>query len=234
MPEFADSQSLLIVDDDNELSAMLATYLGENGYAVSTLSSAAKLDEVLARQMPDLLILDVMMPGEDGLSVARRLSEQLPILILSARGGEVDRILGLEFGVDDYMAKPFNPRELLARIKAVLRRQRTNRPSARTSIDFGDFRLDLDKRQLFRDDVPVPLTTAEFALLKVLAQNPGKVLSRDDLANLANGPDRLPFDRSIDARVTRLRRRLGDDPTNPRYIQTVWGTGYMFIAEINV
>ena len=146
----------------------------------------------------------------------------------------MDRILGLEFGVDDYMAKPFNPRELLARIKAVLRRQRTNRPSARTSIDFGDFHLDLDKRQLLRDDVPVPLTTAEFALLKVLAQNPGKVLSRDDLANLANGPDRLPFDRSIDARVTRLRRRLGDDPTNPRYIQTVWGTGYMFIAEINV
>ena len=232
MSDIAAAKSLLIVDDDTELSAMLATYLGENGYTVSTLNSAAQLDNALAKQMPDLLILDVMMPGEDGLSVARRLSEQLPILILSARGSEVDRILGLEFGVDDYMAKPFNPRELLARIKAVLRRQRTSRSAQKNFIDFGEFRLDMERRQLFRGDEPVQLTTAEFALLKALALHPGKVLTRDELANSANGPDRLPFDRSIDARVTRLRRRLGDDPANPRYIQTVWGTGYMFIAEI--
>ena len=209
MSDIAAAKSLLIVDDDTELSAMLATYLGENGYTVSTLNSAAQLDNALAKQMPDLLILDVMMPGEDGLSVARRLSEQLPILILSARGSEVDRILGLEFGVDDYMAKPFNPRELLARIKAVLRRQRTSRSAQKNFIDFGEFRLDMERRQLFRGDEPVQLTTAEFALLKALALHPGKVLTRDELANSANGPDRLPFDRSIPV----IYRRSGEPAT---------------------
>lgn len=187
------------------------------------------LDAVLARSMPDLLILDVMLPGEDGLSIARRLAGSVPILMLSAQGDDVDRILGLEFGADDYLAKPFNPRELLARVKALLRRTRT--PPAYDTLRFGEYVLDIARRTLHKNEVPVVLTTAEFALLKVLASYPGRVFSRDDLVTAASGPDRLPFDRSIDARVARLRRKLGDSPTEPRYIRTIWGTGYVFTGH---
>lgn len=220
---------LLIVDDDRELSAMLSTYFGEQGYHVSVLDHGGGLDAVLARNMPDLLILDVMLPGEDGLSIARRLAGSVPILMLSAQGDDVDRILGLEFGADDYLAKPFNPRELLARVKALLRRTRT--PPAHDTLRFGEYVLDIARRTLHKNDVPVVLTTAEFALLKVLASYPGRVFSRDDLVTAASGPDRLPFDRSIDARVARLRRKLGDSPTEPRYIRTIWGTGYVFTGH---
>lgn len=220
---------LLIVDDDRELSAMLSTYFGEQGYHVSALDHGGGLDAVLARNMPDLLILDVMLPGEDGLSIARRLAGSVPILMLSAQGDDVDRILGLEFGADDYLAKPFNPRELLARVKALLRRTRT--PPAHDTVRFGEYVLDIARRTLHKNEVPVVLTTAEFALLKVLASYPGRVFSRDDLVTAASGPDRLPFDRSIDARVARLRRKLGDSPTAPRYIRTIWGTGYVFTGH---
>lgn len=220
---------ILIVDDDRELSAMLSTYFQGHGYSVSVLDHGGGLDAALARLAPDLLILDVMLPGEDGLSIARRLAGTLPILMLSACGEEVDRILGLEFGADDYLAKPFNPRELLARVKALLRRTRT--PPASVTLAFGEYVLDIARRTLCRNGEPVTLTTAEFALLKVLASHPGRVFSRDDLVTAASGPDRLPFDRSIDARVARLRRKLGDASESPRYIRTVWGTGYVFIGQ---
>ena len=221
---------LLIVDDDHELSSMLATYLSGEGYRVTVLDHGGGLDAVLAQAAPDLLILDVMLPGEDGLSIARRLSGTLPILMLSAKGEDIDRILGLEFGADDYLAKPFNPRELLARVKALLRR--AHKPPQGDRLRFGEYVLDLARRTLYKNDEPVALTSAEFALLKVLASHPGRVFTRDDLVAVASdGPDRLPFDRSIDARVARLRRKLDDASDAPRYIRTVWGTGYVFIGH---
>ena len=221
---------LLIVDDDHELSSMLSTYLTGQGYQVTVLGHGGGLDAALAQTAPDLLIFDVMLPGEDGLSIARRLAGTLPILMLSAKGEDIDRILGLEFGADDYLAKPFNPRELLARIKALLRRVRT--PPQGSTLRFGDYVLDLARRTLHRNGAPVALTSAEFALLKVLAGHPGRVFTRDDLVAAANsGPDRLPFDRSIDARVARLRKKLDDASDAPRYIRTVWGTGYVFVGH---
>ena len=221
---------LLIVDDDHELSSMLSTYLTGQGYQVTVLGHGGGLDAALAQTAPDLLILDVMLPGEDGLSIARRLAGTLPILMLSAKGEDIDRILGLEFGADDYLAKPFNPRELLARIKALLRRMRT--PPQGSTLRFGDYVLDLARRTLHRNGAPVALTSAEFALLKVLAGHPGRVFTRDDLVAAASaGPDRLPFDRSIDARVARLRKKLDDASDAPRYIRTVWGAGYVFVGH---
>lgn len=221
---------LLIVDDDLELSSMLSTYLKGQGYQVTVLGHGGGLDAALAQVAPDLLILDVMLPGEDGLSITRRLAGALPILMLSAKGEDIDRILGLEFGADDYLAKPFNPRELLARIKALLRRVRT--PPQGSTLRFGDYALDLTRRTLHRNGAPVALTSAEFALLKVLAGHPGRVFTRDDLVAAASaGPDRLPFDRSIDARVARLRKKLDDASDTPRYIRTVWGTGYVFVGH---
>ncbi|MGV8990602.1 MAG: response regulator [Thiobacillus sp.] len=221
---------LLIVDDDLELSSMLATYLTGHGYQITVLNHGGGLDAMLAQAAPDLLILDVMLPGEDGLSIARRLSGKLTILMLSAKGEDIDRILGLEFGADDYLAKPFNPRELLARIKALLRR--SHKPPTNDSIRFGEYVLDLPRRTLHKNGISVALTSAEFALLKVLSSHPGRVFTRDDLVAVASdGPDRLPFDRSIDARVARLRRKLDDASDAPRYIRTVWGTGYVFIGH---
>ena len=221
---------ILIIDDDLELSSMLATYLGGNGLTVSVLNHGNGLEATLAQAAPDLLILDVMLPGEDGLSIARRLAGTLPILMLSAKGEDIDRILGLEFGADDYLAKPFNPRELLARVKALLRR--SHKPATNSTLRFGDYLLDLERRSLHQNGSPVALTSAEFALLKILASHPGRVFTRDDLVTAASsGPDRLPFDRSIDARVARLRKKLGDDPDAPRFIRTVWGAGYVFVGH---
>ena len=208
---------------------MLATYLAGQGYQVAMLGHGGGLDAALAQGAPDLLILDVMLPGEDGLSIARRLSGTLPILMLSAKGEDIDRILGLEFGADDYLAKPFNPRELLARVKALLRR--AHKPPLNETVRFGEYLLNLACRTLHKNDEPITLTSAEFALLKVLASHPGRVFTRDDLVATATGPDRLPFDRSIDARVARLRRKLNDASDAPRFIRTVWGTGYVFIGH---
>lgn len=220
---------LLIVDDDRELSAMLQTYLEAAGFAVAVHGSGVGVDEAIRRSEPDLLILDVMLPGEDGLSIARRLARTRPILMLSALGEDVDRILGLEFGADDYLPKPFNPRELLARVKALLRRPRG--PEEAPPLRFGPFALDLERRLLTRDGDPVPLTSGEFTLLRVLVTRPGRVFSRDELSAAVSGPEQLPYDRSIDARVSRLRRRLGDDADAPRFIRTVWGAGYVFTGR---
>jgi len=225
--------AILIVDDDQELAAMVCDYLVQNGMPAVTVPDGMAMDRWLAIHKAELLILDLMLPGEDGLSIARRLSGKLPIIVLSARGDETDRIVGLELGADDYLAKPFNPRELLARIRAVLRRQtRQPEPIAASKLHrFGPFRLDLDSHRLTRDGRVIEITTAELALLKALVEHPNRVLSRDLLASLATELGRMPFDRSIDVRIARLRKKIEDAPDNPRYIRTVWGSGYLFAPQ---
>lgn len=228
------SEHVLVVDDDPQLRELLARYLGEQGFRVSAVADAHAMDALLKHELPDLLILDLMLPGEDGLSIARRLraSYSFPIIMLSARGEEVDRIVGLEVGADDYLPKPFNPRELLARIRAVLRRPHLKQTTSSNSlIRFGAFELDLERHALKRNGAELDLTAGEFALLRILVEHPNQVLSRDRLIDLLKGYDRSPFDRSIDIRVTRLRRKIEDDPGKPRYLRTVWGEGYMFIPE---
>lgn len=227
---------LLVVDDDAELRELTEAYLSQQGFGVRTVADAQEMDAALAERLPDLLVLDLMLPGEDGLSIARRLKtsgSRVPIIMLSAQGDDVDRIVGLEIGADDYLAKPFNPRELLARIRAVLRRAaRENAPEApRTVREFGPFTLDLDAHKLSRDGEEVALTSGEFDLLAVLSAHPNKVLDRDRILDLLTGAERSPFDRSIDVRVTRLRSKIEPDPSRPVYIRTVWGKGYMFCPD---
>jgi len=228
------SEHLLVVDDDAGLRELLERYLGEQGYQVSTVENGEAMDQFLGAQRPDLIILDLMMPGEDGLSIASRLSasSDVPIIILSARGEEVDRIVGLEIGADDYLPKPFNPRELLARIRSVLRRNSSNTLQAESTDghlhQFGPFEINFDNRTLYRGNDLIDLTSGEYDLLVSLIEHPNRVLSRDTLVDLLKGYDRSPFDRSIDVRVTRLRRKIEEDPANPIFIRTVWGAGYMF------
>ena len=194
------------------------------------------MDAWLAENSADLVILDLMLPGEDGLSIARRLrsDHDLPIVMISARGEEIDRIVGLEVGADDYLPKPFNPRELLARIRAVLRRSATHQEAVSDSDDvheFGPFRLDDGTRRLFRDSTEVMLSRAEYDLLLIFVEHPHRVLSRDFIMQSLHGFARDPFDRSVDVRVTRLRHKIEDDPVEPMYIRTVWGVGYQFTPE---
>jgi len=224
---------LLVVDDDLGIRELLSRYLSEQGFRVSAVEDGKAMDNWLAENTTDLVILDLMLPGEDGLSLARRLrgEHRLPIIMISARGEEVDRIVGLEVGADDYLAKPFNPRELLARVRAVLRR---NWPETEVEKDvdgtfiFGAFILDPMKRVLYRETVEVDLSRAEFDLLSVLVKHPNRVLSRDFIMECLGGNDRDPFDRSIDVRVTRLRHKIEDDPAKPKFVRTVWGIGYQF------
>jgi two-component system phosphate regulon response regulator OmpR len=193
----------------------------------------------LQREHYHLLVLDLMLPDEDGLSACMRLraeGSRIPIIMLTARGDESSRIEGLEQGADDYLAKPFNPRELLARIRAVLRRQENDVPGAPSSsneeVSFGDYRLSLSTRELYRDGAPPHmLTTGEFAVLKALVQHPRETLSRDKLMNLARGREWDALERSIDVQISRLRRLIETDPSKPRYIQTVWGVGYVFVPD---
>lgn len=230
---------ILVVDDDARLRDLLNRYLNEQGFAVRAVHDAIEMNRHLAREHYDLMILDLMLPGEDGLSICRRLrggGEKMPIIMLTAKGDEVERIVGLEIGADDYLPKPFNPRELVARIQAVLRRQPPAAPPGAPSTDhqvveFGPFRLDLAARSLMRAGTEVPLTTGEFALLKVLTQHPRNPLSRDKLMELARGREFGAFDRSIDVQVSRLRKLIETDPSKPAYIQTVWGFGYVFIPD---
>jgi len=226
---------LLVVDDDPGIRDLLSRYLAQQGYRVEVVGDGREMDQWLQHKRPDLVILDLMLPGEDGLSLARRLrsDSDVPVVMVSARGDEVDRIVGLEVGADDYLAKPFNPRELLARIRAVLRR-RAPVPAEPEAVEpsadhtFGPYRLDLDSRRLLRDDQQVDLSRAEFELLEVLVLHPNRVLSRDFIMEALGGQDRDAFDRSIDVRVTRLRRKIEQDPSHPVYIRTVWGVGYQF------
>ena len=232
-------QRILVVDDDQRLRDLLLRYLGEQGFTVKAADSAPAMDKLLARETFDLLVLDLMLPGEDGLSICRRLraaDAHQAILMLTAKGDEIDRIVGLEMGADDYLPKPFNPRELVARIHAVLRRRPVaEAPGAPTAehevFRFGEFKFDLAARQLSRNGQEIPLTTGEFAMLKALVRHPRQSLTRDKLAQLARGRDFEPFDRSLDVQISRLRKLIEVDPANPRIIQTVWGVGYVFIPE---
>ena len=231
-------QKILVVDDDKRLRDLLQRYLKEQGFAVRAAENAKAMDKSLSRDSFDLIILDLMLPGEDGLSICRRLRDNEPqpaIIMLTAKGDEIDRIIGLEMGADDYLPKPFNPRELVARIQAVLRRRVSQVPGAPTAeekaITFGNIEVNLATRSLKRDGKILPLTTGEFAVLKVLLEHPRQPLSRDRLMTLARGREQGPFDRTIDVQVSRLRRLVEADPTTPRYIQTVWGFGYVFIPD---
>lgn len=237
MPE--QRTKILVVDDDARLRDLLNRYLTEQGFSVRAVADANDMDRQLARERYDLMVLDLMLPGEDGLTVCRRLrgsNESMPIIMLTAKGDEVDRIVGLEVGADDYLPKPFNPRELVARVQAVLRRRPAQpppgAPSAETQIvEFGAFRLNLATRSLSRNGEDVPLTTGEFALLKVLTQHPRTPLSRDKLMELARGREFGAFDRAIDVQVSRVRKLIEPDPAKPVFIQTVWGFGYVFIPD---
>ena len=230
---------ILVVDDDRRLRDLLTRYLGEQGFSVKAVENAEAMDRALARELYDLIVLDLMMPGEDGLAACRRLrggGNAIPIIMLTAKGDDVDRIVGLEMGADDYLPKPFNPRERVARIHAVLRRRPPAAPPGAPSSEaetasFGRIVLNLATRSMQRDGQDVPLTTGEFALLKTLVQHPRQPLSRDKLMELARGREYEVFDRSIDVQISRLRKLVEEDPGQPRFIQTVWGFGYVFVPD---
>lgn len=245
----SEKYKILVVDDDLRLRELLNRYLTEQGFNVRMAANAGDMDKMLHREFYDLMVLDLMLPGEDGLAICRRLraaENDIPIVMLTAKGDDIDRIIGLEMGADDYLPKPFNPRELVARIHAVLRRHSANMPPGAPGmeeerISFGALTLDLATRELTRHQageqaegggVAVqPLTTGEFAVLKALVQHPRQPLSRDKLMELARGREYDVFDRSIDVQISRLRKLIEDDPAKPRYIQTVWGFGYVFVPD---
>jgi len=230
---------ILVVDDDQRLRDLLRRYLGEQGFNVLLAENAVAMNRIWTREHFDLLVLDLMLPGEDGLSICKRLrgaNDTTPIIMLTAKGDEIDRIIGLELGADDYLPKPFNPRELVARIHAVLRRRGAREVPGAPSGDlesfaFGPFILNLKTRKLERDGIEKSLTTGEFAVLKAFAHHPRLPLSREKLMELARGREYEVFDRSLDVQVSRLRKLIEPDPANPRYLQTVWGLGYVFIPD---
>ncbi|CAH0534652.1 Transcriptional regulatory protein OmpR [Vibrio stylophorae] len=238
MTQAQENHKILVVDDDMRLRSLLERYLSEQGFQVRSVANAEQMDRLLGRETFHLMVLDLMLPGEDGLSICRRLrhaGNMLPILMLTAKGDEIDRIVGLEVGADDYLPKPFNPRELLARIRAVLRRQVVEAPGAPSAqskvVSFGEFSLDLGTREMFHQGEPMPLTSGEFAVLKALVTNAKEPLSRDKLMNMARGREYSAMERSIDVQISRLRRMIEEDPSRPRYIQTVWGLGYVFVPD---
>ena len=232
-------EHLLVVDDDRDIRQLIEQYLTEAGYRVSTAADGKAMRRMLEQHRIDLVVLDLMLPGEDGLSLCRylRARSNLPILMLTARGAEVDRIVGLEMGADDYLAKPFNPRELLARIRSILRRAHTLPPNLMpeevSTFTFAGWHLNVAERQLVATDgLVVPLSGAEFRLLRVLLEHPQRVISRDQIMELTQGREALALDRSIDVLIGRLRRRLQDDGKEPRLIKTVRGEGYVLAAQV--
>jgi two-component system phosphate regulon response regulator OmpR len=230
---------ILVVDDDARIRDLLKRYLTQEGFDVLLAEDGKSLTRVMQRETANLIVLDLMMPGEDGLAICRRLraaNERIPIIMLTAKGEDVDRIVGLEVGADDYLSKPFNPRELLARIHAVLRRRPVLEvPGAPSSdneiVQFGPFSFDLGARTLHKDGQELTLTTGEFSMLKTMVRHPRVPLSREKLSQLARGREFEPFDRSLDVQVSRLRKLIEQDATNPRFIQTVWGAGYVFVPD---
>jgi len=225
---------ILVVDDDVELCNLLNQYLDSQGFSVNFVEDGKSMDAYLKQTTTDLIILDLMLPGENGLDIIKRLNSQraIPIIMLSASGEDIDRIIGLEMGADDYLAKPFNPRELLARIRSVLRRQ-TPASSSKQEEDyhFGPYQFNSSKQRLLHDSQPISLTSGDISLLEIFITNPQQVLSRDTLLEKLKGYDCAPFDRSIDVRIMRLRQKIEPDTSNPVYIQTVWGEGYKFTPD---
>jgi len=233
-----DQNRILIIDDDVRLRDLLLRYLSEQGFDTKAVGDGEAMDAALRMGRFHLLVLDLMLPKEDGLSILRRLrgtGENVPVILLTAKGDEIDRIVGLEMGADDYLPKPFNPRELVARINAVLRRKGSQPAGAPDPIDtiitFSDCELNLGTRELKRAGQPVSLTTGEFALLKTLVTHARHPLSRDQLMELSRGRDHEPFDRAIDVQISRLRKLIEPDTDKPRFIQTVWGHGYVFVPD---
>src|ERR1700748_1777208 len=229
---------VMLVEDARDIREPLARYMREHGYRTTTAADALTARKAMKGAAIDLVVLDIMMPGEDGLSLCRSIREtsQIPVILLTARGEEVDRIIGLEMGADDYIPKPFSPRELIARISAVLRRTQAlpprQKPPEAARIKFGDWLLDTGQRELIgADGVAIALSSGEFSLLQALLERPKIALTRNQLLDLTKGRDAELFDRSIDNHVSRLRKKIEPDPKNPRYLKTVWGGGYMMAVE---
>lgn len=236
-----ETDHILVVDDDAEIRSLLGTYLRKNGFRVSVAANGREMRTALETAAPDLIVLDLMLPGEDGLALCRDLrsrSDDVPIIMLTARGEDVDRILGLEMGADDYLPKPFNPRELLARINGVLRRARSLPPQPRGDVPagmqrFAGWTLDTVARELLSPDgVVVPLSGGEYRLLRVFLEHPNRILNRDQLMDLTRGREAAPFDRSIDVQISRLRTALGEDARNPQILKTVRNEGYILAAPV--
>jgi two-component system, OmpR family, phosphate regulon response regulator OmpR len=227
---------VLIVDDDLKLQQLLKEYLGGNGFSVGTLPDGSRVMETIRSEAPDIVILDVMLPGKDGLEVLKdiRRDQALPVIMLTAKGEDTERIVGLELGADDYLPKPFNPRELLARMKAILRRaaapERQKSAAEALYIRAGGLTLHKARQTVELGGKELDLSTTEYRILEVLMKHPNTVLSRDQLMTLARGRDFMAFDRSIDMHISKLRAKLESDPRSPRRIKTVWGSGYMFVA----
>ncbi len=238
-PPCALARRILVVDDDERLRDLLQRYLTEQGFNVATAADGKAMSEMKRQARFDLIVLDVMMPGEDGMNICRRLrnaGDKIPIILLTAKAEDSSRIMGLDLGADDYVTKPFNPRELLSRINAVLRRSSTQEHPGAPSrepevIKFGPYELNLSNRTLLHNGERTAITTAEFAMLKVFARNPNEPLSRDRLMELARGREYEAFDRSLDVQISRLRKLLEPNPSKPTYIQTVWGVGYVFVPN---
>jgi two-component system phosphate regulon response regulator OmpR len=227
---------VLIIDDDEKLRKLLKEYLEGNGFKVLTLADGSDVKKTLQKELPEMVILDIMLPGKDGLEVLKeiRMDHTVPVIMLTAKGDQTDRIVGLELGADDYLPKPFNPRELLARMKAVLRRAvPENRDKVRkkedTLLKAGGVTLNRAKQTILIEDKELELSSTEYKILEVLMRHPNVVFSRDQLMNLARGRDFMAFDRSIDVHISKLRAKLEPDPRSPIRIKTVWGAGYMFM-----
>ncbi len=232
------NQHILVVDDEAKLRDLLEKYLSREGFTVATVEDGHAMDNYLAKNKVDLIIMDLMLPGENGLAITSRLqslNNNQPIIMLSARGDEVDRIVGLEVGADDYLAKPFSPRELLARIRSVLRRSlassNTSEQDNEESFNFGSYYLNIANHKLTKNDEEIPLSTGEYTLLRLFLEHPDRVLSRDKIIQLTKGYERSSMDRSIDICVGRLRKKIEDDPGSPLYLRTIWGAGYLFSPE---
>ncbi len=223
---------IALIDDDPKILDLTAKYLTDNSLIVHAGKSGKELDEILKKYEADLIILDLMMPEESGLQICQRLRVNqvvTPIIMLTAKGDEVDRIIGLEMGADDYLPKPFNPRELLARINAIIRRKETfSKKLSAKSIKFGNFIFDIQNRNLSKNGKNISITTGEFDLLRVFSERPKQPLSRDQIMQLARGKELDVFDRSIDVQISRIRKLIEDDPNKPKYLQTKWGFGYIF------
>ncbi|MEO1638215.1 MAG: response regulator [Pseudomonadota bacterium] len=225
---------IIIVEDDPQIGPLTQTQLQHEGFEVHLATDGAEMDRLMARVTPDMVILDLMLPGEDGLSICRRLraASDVHILMLTARTDEIDRVVGLELGADDYLGKPFGMRELVARIRAVIRRGAPERAPSGKTLHFADFVVNLDRMEVTRDGRDILLTSGEFALLRAFTQNPGRVLSRDQLMEMSQNRIADSFDRTVDVQISRLRTKLGENPRDPRIIKTVRNAGYIFTAEV--